>query len=364
MDNNAWKERIEKRRQKRRMERIFLLLLLVVMVGFGVWRYMYVASPEYALEQVHESIQHGDLAAFDKYVDLEVITGQAYDELTKDMFAYDDDLSDSNKLMFEAFYQNIRPQVAQGTADLIRAMVVKGEWVPPVADDILKGRQLGIDYEYLIHRSQLRNTELIKINEIQENGNTANGSIDIRDTCTDTKYTLHIKLAKNEDDVWQVVQITNYRDYLDLLEPIHSSEMGKYLKDTADIMEECNTALARCRREFGDYSYTRDGDFSERQRNNLIDFVKSDVLPVLEKHRARLEAVEPPLTAKYLHELRQQSVQLSIDSWKAFINGMSGSMPSELNRSKALAKEASDLDYRIDDIIKHRSVAKPQHDVI
>lgn len=364
MKNSTWNERIEKRRKQRRLERVLLALLLVVLAGIGVWRYMYAASPEYALEQVQEAFQKGDTATFDKYVSIDLITGQAYDELTKDMFAYDDDLPDSDKLMFEKFYQSIKPQVVSGTTELIRSTIVKGQWVPPVGNDILKGRQLGIDYEYLVHRSQLRNTELVKVNEVQTEGNTAEGSIDVRDALTDTKYTLRIRLAKNEDDVWQVVQIVNYRDYLDLLSPIQDSELAKYLKDTESIVDDCNDELARCRREFEDYSYTRDGDFSERQRNNLVGFVKSDILPALEKYQAALQAVNPSPTAQYLHDLRLRSAQLSIDSWKAYINGMGSMMPDDLNRSKALAKEAMDIDYRIDDIIKHRSVAKPQQNII
>lgn len=363
MDNNAWKQKIERRRQRRRRERLFLLIVVAVLAAVGVWRYLYISSPEYALECAYEAVQNHDADTFAKYVDVDSVTSQAYDDLTRDMFAYDNNLSDSTKVMFETFYQKIKPQVVSGTAELIKATVVNGQWVAPVGDDILKGRQLGIDYEYLIHRSQLRNTEVLKINEVQKNDKSAQGTIEVRDVSTNTKYTLRISMVRN-DDVWRVVHIVNYRDYLTLLEPIQNSELARYLESTKAIVDECNTSLSQCQWTFESLSSTGDGDFSDRQRNRLVDFVKSDILPVLEKRRAALDAVEAPPAAEYVHDLRKRSTNLSIDSWKAFIEGIGGRKPDEINRSKALSKEAMDLDYRIDDIIKHTSVAKAQQSVL
>ena len=43
----------------------------------------------------------------------------------------------------------------------------------PEGTDILKGRQLGIDFERFIERSQIRNTTLVSIGKVEHNGHSA-----------------------------------------------------------------------------------------------------------------------------------------------------------------------------------------------
>ena len=44
-----WQQQLEQRRRRTRYERVGVLLLLVFVLGFGLWRFFYADSPEYAL---------------------------------------------------------------------------------------------------------------------------------------------------------------------------------------------------------------------------------------------------------------------------------------------------------------------------
>lgn len=364
MDDYTWNQKMEKRLRRRKKERMSFLFVIVLISGYFMWSFFYASTPEYAMDKVCTAIQNQDEETFEKYVNLELVTGRAYDDLTRDMFATDNNLSDGTKVMFETFYQKIKPQVVSGTADLLKIYVATGQWHAPTGDDILKGRQLGIDYEYLIHRSQLRNTEFVKLVEMQKRGESAEAVVEVRDRSTDTKYNLHIMLEQNADDVWQVVYVSNYRDYLNLLEPIQNSEMTKYIQATSSIVEAYNGRLSTLQNKFSRLVSTGDGKFSESQRKRLAEFVKDELIPVLNDRQSELDMVEVPNGAKYLKELRHQSTEMSVNSWQHFITGMEQDSQDELNLSKAFYKEAADLDYRIGDIIKHTSVSQKAQDVI
>ena len=134
-----WQQQLEQRRRRTRYERIGALLLLVFVLGFGLWRFFYADSPEYALEQLHQAIKNHDAKALQEYCNIEAVSGQAYDDLTRDMFAQDDNLSNDTKVMFEQFYIKIKPQVVRDTIQLLLAYADKGSWQNPSDDNLLKG---------------------------------------------------------------------------------------------------------------------------------------------------------------------------------------------------------------------------------
>ena len=145
MANFDWQAQLEKRRRRTKYARIGALILLVFILGFSLWRIFYANTPEYALDKLGKAIESQDAAEMQRYCDISSVTSHAYDDLTRDMFAQDASLPDQTKVMFEQFYVKIKPQVTEGTCQLITAYVQNGNWLQPGGDNLLKGRQLGID---------------------------------------------------------------------------------------------------------------------------------------------------------------------------------------------------------------------------
>ena len=156
MNSYEWQETLAKRHRRTRYERIAALIFVAGILGFLLWHFFYEATPEYSLEQLRTAMASKNPNAITTYCDLDSITSHAYDDLTRDMFAQDKNLSDKTKVMFEQFYVKIKPQVVAESNKLFLSYVQYGAWQPPEADNILKGRQLGMDYEYLIERYQLQ----------------------------------------------------------------------------------------------------------------------------------------------------------------------------------------------------------------
>ncbi len=357
MGSFDWQEQLEKRRRRTRYERIGTLVLLVFILGFSLWRVFYVDTPEYALDKLSRAMETHDAEDLEKYCDIDSVIGHAYDDLTRDMFAQDAKLSDQTKVMFEQFYIKIKPQVTDGTHQLLLAYTDKGTWPQPGGDNILKGRQLGIDYEYLIERSQLRNTRFVKIESVSHTKDTALAKVQVRDEYTGTMFTLNLMLNQREDN-WQVTKILNYRDFLDFIGPIQTSGLMAYTRATEDIIDKYNDILDTQQTNFRKMTTTENGRLTASQRDKLTGYIKSDIIPALEKRQKELDEVPVNDGAQYLKGLRSQEAKLSIESWQHFLTGIETDNTSELNTAKAFHAEALDIQHRIEDILKNSAVSK------
>lgn len=351
-----WQKRLEQGRRRTRIQRITALVVIVILTIFGIWHFCFADSPEYALKQLSTAIKNKNTQQISKYCDMNALTSKAYDDLTRDMFAHDSNLSDQTKVMFETFYVKIKPQVLKETNQLLMAYIATGKWQEPGKDNILKGRQLGIDYEYLIEKSQLRNTTFEKIEDVTRNGDDATAKIQVRDTYTDTSFTLQLHMHKN-DGQWQVIGIQNYRYYLDFIAPIQSSGITKYVSATADIIDKYNNILSTQQSRFAQLSKTSDGQLSNKQKADLVRYIETDIVPAAEKRQQELDQVTTNDGAQYLAKLRQQSTATNIESWKHLAIALNSNSPDEYNISQAYRKDAQDIDNRIDDLLKNNAVS-------
>ncbi|MCR5175242.1 MAG: DUF2939 domain-containing protein [Anaerovibrio sp.] len=356
MNDINWQEMLKRGHKQTKLQRIIGIIALAIILGFAMWHFFYASTPEYALNQLEKAIQTNDQALFEEYCNLDSITAKAYDDLTRDMFAHDSHLSNETKVMFERFYMKIKPQLITETNKLLLSYISSGKWNAPTNNNILKGRQLGIDYEYLVERSQLRNTTLIKVDNITRHNNDAIVKIIVRDKYTDTNYTLNLVMAKS-DGSWKIVEIQNYRDYIDFLSPIQESGIKKYINDTSDITQKYNSILDAQQTRFKKLSKTSDGKLTTNNRSKLVSYIRSDIIPALEKRQEELNEFPVNDGAQYLALQRKESTRLSVAAWEHFITALETDSPEEFNISNAFHKDAMNIDHRIDDIIKNTAIS-------
>jgi len=108
-----------------------------------------------------------------KRVNIAAVCDAGYDDLTYVLFARDTSLKEAQRNASGKFYQNVKESVTEGLVRTIENAVKSGVWEEPDGADALKGRQLGIDYEYLMECSHLRDTELLSVGETTWDGSAA-----------------------------------------------------------------------------------------------------------------------------------------------------------------------------------------------
>lgn len=359
MDDYTWQKRLRARRAREHRRLYLGFFLLATLIGATVWYFFfYIRTPEYALGQIQTAIAKQDEAAFKHYVNTELLSSRAYDDLTMDLFAYDSELTPKTKAMFEKFYIMIKPQLAEGMENAALGRISQGSWSLPEGTDILKGRQLGIDFERFIERSQIRNTTFVSIGKVEHNGHSATAEVEVLEDYTQTPFTLQLAMEQAEDGHWQVAYIKNYKAYLDKISPLQNKDIADYIEATKKIVSDSNENFEVYQNQFKRLNNSKSGHLSKQQKQSITALIENDIIPALQERQAKLDAIEVPAGAQYLARQRQQSTETSIKAWQHYIKGLREDSPAEFATAETLHKQELAIDLRVQDIIRHTAISK------
>ena len=356
MDEFAWRVRLARRRKAHQRKFQLAAGLIVLTIAVLAW-YLgyYIQRPVYALEQAAEAIAERDAELFARRVNTAALADAGYDDLTYVLFARDTSLKEAERNASGKFYQNIKGAVAEGLAGTIENAVRTGVWEDPDGVDELKGRQLGIDYEYLMECSHLRDTELIGLGDVVRDGSGALASIRVRDGGTGIEFPLQLRMEQG-DAGWQVVRVMNYRAYLEAVQTATASDVTRYIDATRPIVDRYNGVFRSTQREFRSLTETGWGTYTIEHRKTLIRLLQDDMIPVLKKYQRELDAIEIPSGAQYLAAQRKAATEASIASYESFVRGLDTGLPEEFARAETLHKKALTYDLRVGDMIRRGAV--------
>jgi len=385
MDDYTWRSRLAARRRRRRRERIFVLAIFV-MILTGVFLYfsVYTKTPEYAMREMVTAYKSGDADTFRRHVDLNSITLKAYDDLTSDLFKYDTQLSEHERTLFENFYVLIRRQMCNGAVKVINTYLDTGKWTLP--GEMLKGRQLGIDYDLLLDRSLIRHTSLIDLEEVEHHGDEATATFSIVEEYSQVPFVLKVTLKDlanegyniggKEVEIfgrkikfpgltfnlggsdWKVVSVENYRGYLDAVSPLLRKNLADYIDNTEEIVYRYNKSFEIAQDVFISLQKSPYGIMTQNQRTETSNYITNTVIPLLENRQAELNQVEIPQGAQFLAQLRQESTQVTILAWQSYIKGITENSATALDTAESLHKQELVLDQRIEEIVHNSAVAR------
>ena len=385
MDDYTWRKRLAQRRRRRRRERLFVLALFIMaLIGAFLYFSVYTKTPEYAMREMVEAYRAGDAKTFRRHVDLDSITLASYDDLTSDLFKYDTQLSDAERSLFENFYVLIRRQMCKGAVKVINTYIDTRQWTLP--GGILKGRQLGIDYDLLLDRSLIRHTALIDLEEVTHHGEQATATFNIVEEYSKVPFTLKVTLKDlanesfnvggNEFELfgrklkfpgltfnlggsdWKVVSVDNYRGYLDAVSPILKKNLADYIDATEEIVYRYNQTFRAQQDSFISMQRSPYGIMLANQREETTSYITNTIIPSLESRQAELDEVPIPEGAQFLASLRQESTRITILAWQSYIKGIMDNSAADLDKAASLHKQELVLDQRIEEIVHNSAIAR------
>ena len=384
MDEYAWKKRREARKRRLRNERITLLVLVIIFISGVIWYVTsYTKTPVYAMNEALISLHSDDKTVFKNHVDFDSVTLKGYDDLTVDLFKYDTQLSEHERSLFENFYVLIRTQMCQGAVKIINTRLDTGQWTLP--EEMLKGRQLGIDFDLLLERSLIRHTSIVEIEKVENLGETATAYVKVVEDYTQQPFTLQVtlenfggginlggttfeifgqkieipgisfKLGENE---WKVVRVENYREYLDGVSPALKNDLAEYIDATNKIVERYNNVFLGEQSTFVDLQRTSTGIMSEERRNQIAEYINQTIIPTLSERQEELNQISVPKGAQYLADLRKESTAVTIQAWQFYSSGLIDDDSAAFDTAESLHKQELALDQRIEELIHNSAVAR------
>lgn len=385
MDDYTWRRRLNERRRRRERERLFLVCVLLLIFG-GIFFYfaIYTKTPEYAMREMITAYKAGDANTFRRHVDLNSITTKAYDDLTSDLFKYDTQLSDNERSLFENFYVLIRRQMTGGAVKVINTYLDTGEWTLP--DGILKGRQLGIDYDILLDRSLIRHTSLIDLESVEIQEEEAIATFSVVEEYTQVPFTFKVTIKDLANDSfniggkefelfgrkikfpglslnlggsdWKIVSVDNYREYLDAVSPLLRQNLAEYIDNTAEIIYRYNNLFESEQDVFITMQRSPYGIMTTEQRTEVANYIRNTIIPSLEERQEELNQVPIPQGAQFLASLRQESTKVTIRAWQSYIKGITENSAADLDTAASLHKQELVFDQRIGEIVHNSAVAR------
>ena len=360
MDDITWKARLEQRAFARQSHDLLTLIIIfsLILGGWAWYFFIYTRTPEYALEQLQASIKSHDTAAFHKYANIDLIASKAYDDLTLDMFSYDKTLNNSTKALFEKFYVLVKPTIISGMEKSIDTYINEGSWQDPSGTSILKGQQLGIDFDELLERTLLRTTAIQKIGDIKKEGRSATADIQVLEEYTQTPFTLKVQLEADDNGRWQVSYIKNYRDYLNAINQLQNKDIAAYIEQSQKIIDDYNNLFLQQQARFKKLTTRQEAWPNMAQRQQIKQLIDSEIIPAIEGRSHRLQELTIPDGAQHLQALRLQADELSVSAWTHFAAGLAMDDSAELETAESLHKRSLEVDQKVSDIIKHNTISK------
>ena len=385
MDDYTWRMKLAARRRRRRRERLIALgVLLAIIFGAFLYFSVFTKTPEYAMREMVEAYKSGDAKTFRRHVDLNSVTLQAYDDLTSDLFKYDTQLTDRERSLFENFYVLIRRQMCNGAIKVINTYLDTGKWTLP--GGILKGRQLGVDYDLLLDRSLIRHTAFIDLESVEHQGDAATATFSIVEEYSQVPFELKVTLKDLTNESfnigsvdfelfgrqikfpgfsfnlggsdWKVVSVDNYKEYLDAVSPILKQNLADYIDATGEIVYRYNQSFAVNQDVFISIQKSPYGIMTTQQRAEASSYITDTIIPLLEDRQAELDKIPVPQGAQFLASLRQESTRVTIMAWQSYITGITENSAADLDKAASLHKQELVLDQRIEEIVHNSAVAK------
>jgi len=347
MNKDKIKTRINAVISDNKLVAVFAALLLIVYMLFV----LYMQTAWYAAAQLKFAYKNNNNVILNRYIDMHAIVNSAYDDVTGDLFTAVPMKLETRK-RFDLFYALIKPDLCRGTVQMIENYLQEHKWQMPERTSILKGRDMGIDYQELLTRSLLRSTKIKAIGSINTNTDGEKLlSLIVMDRYTAKEFELQLLLRPNAQGVWQVVKITNYHDYLIYVRNACQNDIRTYLDNTKNKTTAYNKKFDNLQRQFKNITKDISYNMPSNNRSQLYTFIKNSIIPAYLAHENYLQQVNVPAGAQHLHILRLQSNAKTISAWQEFAAGMMDKDKNKLAAAEKNYQEALVLEQKVSDIV-------------
>ncbi len=194
------------------MKRLLLLVLLLVLVVGGYYYYSSLKnSPSAALLQAATATQTHDMAAFERYVDINALTGHLVDDVASQgrMLGA---LVPGGGLALRSGLSLLKPQLTKAAHAEMQRYVETGSL--EAAQAAAPRRLVNLSFLGLAGRVVSPDSKFKGVKYTNDQGDDALVGLEFTQPRYDTTMVVEVKLHKQADGHWQANQITNTSELL------------------------------------------------------------------------------------------------------------------------------------------------------
>lgn len=194
------------------MKRLLLLIVLLALAAGGYYYYNSLKQgPEYALLQAAAATQTHDVAAFERYVDVDALTGHLVDDIANQSGTLAA-LVPGSGLALRGGLRLLKPQLTKAAHAEVQRYVETGSL--EAAQATAPKRLVNLSFLGLAGRVVSPDSKFRGIKYTTEKGDDALVGLEFTQPRYDTTMVVEVKLHKQPDGHWQASQITNTNELL------------------------------------------------------------------------------------------------------------------------------------------------------
>lgn len=207
------------------MKKILLVLVLLVVAGAGYYYFKYLRNtPVSALMQAARATQTHDVATFERFVDVESLTGGVVDDVAANSTLLGT-LVPGGSLMLQSGLGLLKPQLAKAARTEVQRYVETGSLEAAMAS--APRRMVNVSFLGLVGRIAGPGSNFKGIKYTTEQGDEARVGIEFTQPRYDSTMVAEILLQRQPDGHWQAKRIANTGA---MLRQIARSEKQQLLK--------------------------------------------------------------------------------------------------------------------------------------
>lgn len=205
-------------------------LAALAIAGGGFWLLtMDRDTPQYAIHTVEKAVTNHNKADFYKVVDLESILDDSYSSIVEGVTDADKSMTADARVAIKNFTEMLREPLLLSLKAAIDSYIETGEFNKEENASVATLlERTGLD------RFEYRGVDSIGINP--KNFNEASAKVRIYQPELAQEFVFNVILQRNSKDVWQIVSLQNFQEFIDKINAVRRVQLDKYLEQSAEII--------------------------------------------------------------------------------------------------------------------------------
>lgn len=219
---------------------IIAAVVAVVLIVGGIAGYMYYKrTPTYTFNLIKTSVEKHDWDTFSKHVDTKNVISTSFDAFVESAMESEDDVDEDMKGMVSGFAKLLKPSIVEAMNDEIEQWVKTGEKKSSEKKEGSKDEQNAQSAaDNMTKETGFDKSSFKGVAYTKDDGDFSLVGINIEDSQLKRDFTLELRMRQLDDGTWQILEISNLKDYLLELDKARKEKLAEVNKPIQDEIDQ------------------------------------------------------------------------------------------------------------------------------
>ena len=303
---------------------------------------IYTKTPEYTLKMVQEAVSDHNKEKLDKYVAVDHLLDTASDDMLDGLIQAMVPATGDTREAVSNLSRMFKTPVVTSLRTAVMNYVEYGSWINQKSDDnSVNGL---VDADMIVNRIGLPSIEFQKLDSmaVDKEDGTALAKVRVLQTDSNEEFVLDVELCQQQDGLWQVYEIVNFKDFIEKLQNIRQQQVKTYLEESSQLMAQHDAVIAESQQKIT--AILAGGALGNDSIRSQVKKVSEEQVADWQSRKTELEAMEVPDAAGSLHRLRLKICDAHIEASANYAKWMDDKKAATIRASDNSMKIAKTLE--------------------